>query len=83
MKAIVKKKQSLLSAKHYKAHFDFAIAYKDWTIENQKKIIWSDETKINCLRSDRRKWIWKKAKEDLNNRLIEETFKYSGGFLII
>ena len=34
MKAIVKKKQLLLSAKHRKARLDFAIAYKDWTIED-------------------------------------------------
>ena len=55
MKAIVKKKQPLLSAKHYKARFDFAIAHKDWTIKDWKKVIWSDETKINCLGSDRRR----------------------------
>ena len=28
---------------------DFAIAHKDWTLEDWKKVIWSDETKINCL----------------------------------
>ena len=29
---------------------------------------WSDETKINCLGSDGRKWVWKKAGEGLSDR---------------
>ena len=32
MKAVVKSKRPLLSAKHRKAHLDFAEAHKDWTI---------------------------------------------------
>ena len=55
MKAVVKSKCPLLSAKHRKARLDFAIAHKDWTIEDWKKVIWSDETKINHLGSDGRK----------------------------
>ena len=83
MKAIVKKKQPLLSAKYRKAHLDFAIVYKDWTIEDWKKIIWSDKTKINHLGSDGKRWVWKKSGESLNDRPVEGTLKYSGGSLMI
>ena len=83
MKAIVKKKRPLLSVKHHKARLDFAIAYKDWTIEDWKKVIWSDETKINRLGSDGRKWVWKKAGEGLSDRLVEGTLKYGGGSLMM
>ena len=34
MKAVVKFKQSLLSAKHHKACLDFAYTHKDWTLED-------------------------------------------------
>ena len=55
MKAVVKKKKPVLSQKHRKERMDFAIRYKDWTLEDWKRVVWSDETKINCLGSDGRK----------------------------
>ena len=70
MKAVVKSKHPLPTAKHHKACLDFAYAHKDWTIEDWKKVIWSDETKINCLESDGCKWVWKKQGEGLSDRLV-------------
>ena len=55
MKTVVKKKRALLSKRHKKNHMDFALAHKDWTLDDWKRVIWSDETKINCLGSYRRK----------------------------
>ena len=83
MKAIVKKKWPLLSAKHRKACLDFAIVHKDWTIEDWKKVIWSDETKINRLGSDGRKYTWKEKGEGLSDRLVEGTIKFGGGNLMM
>jgi len=34
----------LLSAKHRKARLDFAYAHRDWTLEDWKLVVWSDET---------------------------------------
>ena len=48
-------------------------------MEDWKKVIWSDETKINCLGSDGCKWAWKRAGEALNDRLVEGTLKYVYG----
>jgi len=45
------KQHICIDTKHHKAHLKFAIAHKDWTIEDWKKVIWSDETKINHLDS--------------------------------
>ena len=60
MKAVVKKKKSLLSQKHRKERMDFAIRHKDWTLEDWKRVVvWSDETKINHLGLDGRKWFGK------------------------
>ena len=52
MKAVVKRKRPLLFKRHRKNCMDFALAHKDWTLDDCKRVIWSDETKINCLGSD-------------------------------
>jgi hypothetical protein len=83
MKAVVKSKHPLLSAKHRKARLDFAYAHKDWTLEDWKQVIWSDETKINRLGSDGCKWPWKMAGEGLSDRLVEGTVKFGGGSLML
>ena len=83
MKAVVKSKCALLSVEHCKACLDFAYAYKDWTLEDWKKVVWSNETKINCLGSDGCKWVWKKAGEGLSDRLVEDTVKFGGGSLMM
>jgi hypothetical protein len=62
---------------------DFAEAHKDWTVEDWKRVIWSDETKINCLGSGGKKWMWKKPGEGLTDRLVQGTVKFRGGSLMI
>ena len=83
MKAVVKTKCSLLSARHCKVCLDFAHAHKDWTLDDWNRVVWSDGTKINCLGSDERKWVWKKSEEELSDRLVEETAKFEGGSIMI
>ena len=46
-------------------------------------MVWSDETKINCLGSDGRKWVWKRPGKGLSNRLVEGTVKFGGGSVMI
>jgi len=62
---------------------DFAIAHKDWTLEDWKHVLWSDETKINHLGSDGRRWVWKKPGENLNDWLVEGTLKFGGSSVML
>ena len=62
MKAVVKKKRPKLTKRHRRERLDFTMAHKNGTIKDWKRVIWSDETKINCLGSDGRKWVWKDRK---------------------
>ena len=83
MKAVVKKKRPLLTKRHRREGLDFALSHKDWTIDDWKKVFWSDETKNNCLGSDGRQWVWKTNGEGLSDRLVERTKKFGGGSLMM
>lgn len=82
LKSMVKKKRPILSARHRRERLDFAQAHEHWTLEDWKKVVWSDETKINRLGSDGRKWTWRRAGEPLSDRLVEGTLKFGGGSLM-
>ena len=60
----------------------FATQYRDWTVENWKRVIWSDETKINHLGLDGRKWAWKKPQKPLQDHLVQGTLKFGGESLM-
>src|SRR4051812_9451121 len=83
MKSVVKVKKPLLTKRHRKERLDFALAHLDWTVEDWKTVVWSDETKINRLGSDGRIWVWKKPGEALSDRLVKETKKFGGGSLMM
>ena len=83
MKAVVKKKKPFLSARHKSQRLDFALQHQYWTIDDWKRVIWSDETKVNRLGPDGRKWVWRTINEPLQERLVQGTMKYHGGNLMM
>ena len=46
---MVKKKRPRLTPHHRKKKLDFAIRHQHWTLEDLKKVVWSDETKNQSL----------------------------------
>ena len=61
--AVVKKKRPLLKKAHKLECFKFAKYHENWTVEDWKSILWSNETKINRIGSDGQVYIWKKMLE--------------------
>jgi len=57
--------------------------YADWTVEDWKQVIWSDETKINRFGSDGRKWCWKKKHSPLQPNYVTSTVKFGGGSIMV
>lgn len=55
-KTIERKKKSMLSKKNIKLHLSFAKKYQNWTIADWERVIWSHETKVNRIFSDRISW---------------------------
>ena len=83
LEAMKKEKRPKLSVKNIKERLEFAKKYKDWTVEDWKHVIWSDETKINRFCSDGYSWCWVADKNNLQSHQISQTVKHGGGSIMI
>src|SRR5260221_12676680 len=73
LKAVVKANRPALSKCHHRERLDFTKSHQHWTVEDWKRVIWSDG----------RKWVWKKSGEGLSDRLVEGTVKFGGGHVML
>jgi transposase len=83
MKAALRKKKPRLLQTHKRQRKDFAVRYQNWTVDDWKRVVWSDETKINRLGSDGCKWAWKKPGSMLTDQHVQGTVKFGGGSLMM
>lgn len=83
LKAAAKKKKPRLLPRHIRQRLDFALRHQHWTVDDWKRVIWSDETKINRLGSDGREWVWKKPGSRLTEQHVSGTVKFGGGSLML
>ena len=51
----------------------------DWTLDDWKRVIFTDESKVNCFNSDGRGWCWKRDNEEVQPRDTKKKRKYGGG----
>ena len=82
-KAVEKKKKPSLSKKNIKLRLEFARKHKEWTVDDWKRVIWSDESKICRFNSEGRSWSWIRDGEDLPKRSITQTVKFGGGSIMV
>ena len=54
---------------------EWAMRYKDWTVEDWKRVIWSDESSIWIGVNPRRQWVIRPPGERLNRKYVKKTFK--------
>lgn len=83
LQAMKKEKKPKLSDKNIKERLKFAKQHKDWTLEDWKHVIWSDETKINRFCSDGYSWCWVNDTSNLQEHQISQTVKHGGGSIMI
>lgn len=81
--AVKKSKKPLMPPRIKSLRLAFARAHQHWTLEDWKRVIWSDETKINRLGSDGKQWAWKQQGTGLSDRLIQPTAHSGGGSVTI
>ena len=83
LKSATKKKSPRLLPRHVKERYEFAQTHQHWTVEDWKRVVWSDETKINRLNSDGRKWVWKKRSGELTEQHVQGTVQFGGGNIML
>lgn len=81
--ASIKKKKPALSEKNVRARLKFCKEHKNWTVEDWKRVIWTDETKINRYQSDGKAYYWHRPNEKLQKHQVKETLKHGGGSLMV
>jgi hypothetical protein len=48
-------------------------------VEDWKRVLWTDETKVNRIGSDGKVYVWKKRGEAISDRTTTPTVKHGGG----
>ena len=71
----VASKKPGLSDENIIDRLQWALRHKDWTIEDWKKAIWSDETSVSISVNPRRQWVIRPPGERLNRKYVKKTFK--------
>ena len=82
-KAVIKAKKPLLTTACRKHRLYIAEKYRNYTVEDWKWVIWSDETKINIFGSDGHQYVWKKKGEPLSDKTTTPAVKFRGGNLMV
>ncbi|KAG1135125.1 hypothetical protein G6F37_013173 [Rhizopus arrhizus] len=74
-KAKIKAKKPLLSKQHKERRLAWAMAHKVWTTDNWRRMVFSDETKINVFGSDGCKYYWSRPDDVLQPHHLNLTVK--------
>jgi hypothetical protein len=83
LRACEKIPKPCLSQRNVRKRLRFATIHKDWTVEDWKRVVFSDETKINRFNAYGRSWYWANDKESIPDRTVKHTVKHGGGFVIL
>lgn len=81
--AIEKEEKPLLRSANVKKRLAWCKQHRDWTVDDWKRVIWTDETKINRFNSDGRQWAWIRSGEQLQNHHVKLTVKHGGGSIML
>jgi len=73
----------LLSAKNRKWRLPFAQAHQNWTIEDWKKVAWSDESQFLLRHSDGRVRIWRNEHESMDSPCLVSMVEAAGGGVMV
>ncbi|KAG1182388.1 hypothetical protein G6F35_015616 [Rhizopus arrhizus] len=82
-RAKIKAKKPLLSKQHKKRRLAWAMTHKVWTTDDWRRMVFSDETKVNVFGSDDCKYYWSRPDDVLQPHHLDITVKGSQGSVMV
>jgi hypothetical protein len=79
LKPYVARKKPLLKPEQMEKRLKWAQEHVDWTVEDWKRVAFSDETPLCLFQSYGRKFIWVFPGEQLDDKNVDKTVKHGGG----
>ena len=76
-------KKPFLKPRHVKDCLQFAKDHLNWTVENWKTVLWSDESKFNMVCSDGRGYVRRPVGKRFAKEYTIGTVKFGGGNIMV
>lgn len=76
-------KKPLISVKNRKRRLQFARDHLNWSTDQWKKVLWSDESKFNLFSSDGIRYIRRPINRRFDPRYTVPTVKHGGGSIMV
>jgi transposase len=83
LKAYIRRKKPFLSPAHKKRRLEWAKAHEDWSADDWKSVVFSDESKFNLFGSDGRRYCWRRPGEEFDERYVRKEVKHGGGNVMV
>lgn len=83
LKGCVAVKKPLLRPINKKKRLQWAQQHRNWTLEQWKNVLWTDESKFELFGTRRRIYVRRSSTEKMAPQCIMPTVKHGGGFIMV